>query len=135
MTSISKTEQLIQFLNEQLTCYQALLGLAKQQKDAIVKNDDEQLFKIVDKKNPFVKKVYELDQQFTNVSNSLSEKEKDLLSKNGEDIKKRIVSSIESLITIEEECANSLSYKKEETYELLKEYKKRKTGLKGYKSF
>ncbi len=135
MTSIPKTEKLIQLLSEQQTCYQALFELAKQQKDAIVENDDEQLFKIVDKKNPYVKKIYELDQQFTNILGSLSDKEKDLLNINGEDIRKRIVSSIESLIKIEEECSNSLSYKKEETYELLKEYKKRKTGLKGYNSF
>ena len=124
--------RMIECLKKQKDCYIQLLKVARRQKKAIDDQNDPDLLKAVQDKNPLLQTLQTLDEEMQPVLKSMSDSDRKLMIQKGQALKDEAAQTLEQLIAIEDTCAKILKDKKEDTLEQMKVFQERKKGLKGY---
>ncbi len=124
--------RMIECLKKQKDCYVQLLKVVRRQQKAIDEQNDPDLLKAVQDKNPLLQTLQELDEEMQPVFKNMSDSERKLMIQKGKALKDEAAQALEQLIAIEDACANILKDKKEDTLEQMKVFQDRKKGLKGY---
>jgi len=124
--------RMIECLKKQKDCYVQLLAVARRQQKAIDEQNDPDLLKAVQDKNPLLQTLQKLDEEMQPVLKNMSDSDRKLMIQKGNALKDEVAQALEQLIAVEDACSKILKNKKEETLEQMKVFQERKKGLKGY---
>lgn len=129
--SISKV---LDCLADQKKCFFELSDLAGQQQQAIDDDDEAQLLRTVNDKNPWIQSLQKADTEIIRILDAMTPEEKATLSQEAGPVRAEINTALETLIEKEERCAETLKDKKNLIEDQLREFKQRKQGLQEYGS-
>ena len=124
--------KIIKCLEQQRDCFLQLLELSRRQKKAIDEQNDPDLMKAMEDKNPLLQTLQSLDQEMQPAMQSLSETDRALMIQKGQAVKDEVAQALKELIAMEDVCAQIIKDKKEETFEQMKVFQEHQKGLKGY---
>ncbi len=124
--------RMIECLKKQKDCFLQLLELSRRQKKAIDEQNDPDLMKAMEDKNPLLQTLQSLDEEMQPALQSLSETDRALMIQKGQAVKDDAAKALEELIAMEDVCAQIIKDKKEETFEQMKVFQEHQKGLKGY---
>ncbi len=124
--------RMLEYLKQQKQCYVNLLEVARRQKQAIDAQNDQDLLKALQDKNPHLQTLQALDEKMQPSLQSLSETDRMLMIEKGKALKEEAAQALEELIAVEDACAKILKDKKEDTFEQMKVFQEHQKGLKGY---
>ncbi len=124
--------RMLECLKQQKQCYVNLLEVARCQKQAIDAQNDQDLLKALQDKNPHLQTLQALDEEMQPALQSLSETDRKMMIEKGKALKDEAAQALEELITVEDACAKILKDKKEDTFEQMKIFQEHQKGLKGY---
>lgn len=125
--------RILECLKRQKDCYVQLLAVAHRQKKAIDEQNDEDLLKAMQDKNPILQTLQSLDEEMQPAMKALSEADRERVIENGRTIKDQAARALEELIAVEDACALILQNKKGETFEQMKIFQQHQKGLEGYR--
>ncbi len=124
--------RIIKCLEQQKDCFLQLLELSRRQKKAIDEQNDPDLMKAMEDKNPLLQTLQALDEEMQPALQSLSETDRALMIEKGKALKDEAAKALEELIAMEDVCAQIIKDKKDETFEQMKVFQEHQKGLKGY---
>lgn len=124
--------RMIECLEQQRDCFCQLLAVSRRQKKAIDEQNDPDLLKAMQDKNPLLQTLQTLDEEMQPALQAMSEAERELMIQKGRAVKEEATQALEQLIAVEDACAQILKDKKEETFEQMKIFQEHQKGLKGY---
>ncbi len=124
--------RIIKCLEQQKDCFLQLLELSRRQKKAIDEQNDPDLMKAMEDKNPLLQTLQALDEEMKPALQSLSETDRALMIEKGKALKDEAAKALEELIAMEDVCAQIIKDKKDETFEQMKVFQEHQKGLKGY---
>ncbi len=124
--------RIIKCLEQQKDCFLQLLELSRRQKKAIDEQNDPDLMKAMEDKNPLLQTLQALDEEMQPALQSLSETDRALMIEKGKALKDEAAKTLEELIAMEDVCAQIIKDKKDETFEQMKVFQEHQKGLKGY---
>ncbi|MBT3921821.1 MAG: hypothetical protein HOF21_04520 [Nitrospina sp.] len=127
-----KNTKIIKLLkHKQETCAQLLLKM-EEQMEAVNKEDDSQLKKIIEVKEGLIATLNEADQKIADLVRDLDETARESLARENKDLGHRIENDLEKIIEQEIVCQEKLNLVKNEVVEKIKGLRKGQELLKGY---
>lgn len=124
--------RILECLSKQKECFVQLLEVARRQQKAIDENNEPDLLKALQDKNPFLQTLQQLEEEMQPILKSMSDSDQKLIIEKGKALKDEAAQVLEQLITVENACAKTIKDKKEDTLEQIKVLQESKKGLKGY---
>ena len=124
--------RIIKCLEQQKDCFLQLLELSRRQKKAIDEQNDPDLMKAMEDKNPLLQTLQALDEEMQPALQSLSETDRASMIEKGKALKDEAAKALEELIAMEDVCAQIIKDKKDETFEQMKVFQEHQKGLKSY---
>ena len=124
--------RILKCLEQQKDCFLQLLELSRRQKKAIDEQNDPDLMKAMEDKNPLLQTLQALDAEMQPALQSLAETDRTLMIEKGKALKDEVAKALEELIAMEDVCAQMIKDKKDETFEQMKVFQEHQKGLKGY---
>ena len=127
-----QNKEIIKLLkHKQETCAQLLLKM-EEQMEAVNKEDDSQLKKIIEVKEGLIATLNEADQKIADLVRDLDETARESLARENKDLGHRIENDLEKIIEQEIVCQEKLNLVKNEVVEKIKGLRKGQELLKGY---
>lgn len=126
------TASILEFLRIEKNCYDQVLGLLKEQTQAIEQEDEKRLDAVIEKKDALLQTARDNEAHLETAVTRLSEKELAETGKQGEELKIEIESILAKIIEMENNCLVELKARKFLAQDKIIELKKKRSLLKGY---
>lgn len=119
-------------LQKEKTCCEQLLTKMKEQINAVGREDDAELSRIIEKKNALIETIQEIERTLAAALENLSDEERAQVARIAEGTGKDIESLLERILELENACRKDLEERKLTIQNKLVELKQGKTVLRGY---
>ena len=126
------TASILEFLRIEKNCYDQVLGLLKEQTQAIEQEDEKRLDAVLEKKDALLQTARANEANLEKAVTQLSEKELAETGKQGEKLKIEIESILAKIIEAENNCMAELKARKFLAQDKIFDLKKKRSLLKGY---
>ena len=127
-----KNTKIIKLLKHKQETFAQLLLKMEEQMEAVNKEDDSQLKKIIEVKEGLIATLNEADQKIADLVRDLDETARESLARENKDLGHRIENDLEKIIEQEIVCQEKLNLVKNEVVEKIKGLRKGQELLKGY---
>jgi phage-related protein len=108
---------IINYLREELNCYEEILSLSNRQRDAIATGNEDALIEIIKEKEMLIEKIKEIDKNLGNI------KENGVLNDLADITLKKLESILNEISKIENECRELIANRMKDISHKMKELK------------
>ena len=130
----NKSEQVISFLQKEITCYDSLLVKMKKQKEAIANGDEPNLLKIIQETDQLIETIQKLDKEIEQAFNKVPETERESLAKRLGTLKEQIHGFLNQILILENACRDILEDQKSKISYQIKTLREGKNLMGKYQS-
>ena len=134
MKNKNKSDQVLSWLQQELSCYDSLLVKMKKQKDVIANGNESKSLKVIQENDELIETIRKLDQEIENALNATPKADRESLAQQAGYLKNRIQSSLNEVIALENACRDILESQKTGINNQMKTLKERKSVLGKYQS-